>query len=97
LWFVGDRPAACEPFIGCFKRNGRQPGKGLSFTGAAAPMGKRTRAYKGKLQSVIEDVDLAQPVIRCHCGHGFAKQYVRRDRLPRVEPASNNVHDYRRE
>jgi hypothetical protein len=37
------------------------------------------------------------PVIRCHCGHGFAKQYVRDDRLPRIELATNNVHDYRRE
>ena len=59
---------------------------------------KRTRAYKGKLQSVIEDLDLRRsPLTRCHCGRGFAKLYVRRDRLARIEPATNNVHDYRRE
>ncbi|HEY6371040.1 MAG TPA: hypothetical protein VIX37_10700, partial [Candidatus Sulfotelmatobacter sp.] len=27
-------------------------------------------------------------------GHGFAKQYVRDDRLLRTEPATNNVYDY---
>ena len=60
-------------------------------------MAKRMRAYKGKLQSVIEDLDLAQPVDPLPCGHGFAKQYLRRDRLARIEPATNNVHDHRRE
>ena len=53
-----------------------------------------TKEYKGKLQSVIEDLDLPNPVIRSHYGHGFAKQYVRDDRLLRTEPATNNVHDY---
>ena len=33
-----------------------------------------TQEYKGKLQSVIEDLDLPHPVIRSHYGHGFAKQ-----------------------
>jgi hypothetical protein len=33
-------------------------------------------------------------VIRSHYGHGFAKQYVRDDRLLRTEPATNNVYDY---
>jgi hypothetical protein len=46
------------------------------------------------LQSVIEDLDLPNPVIRSHYGHGFAKQYVRDDRLLRTEPATNNVYDY---
>jgi hypothetical protein len=53
-----------------------------------------TKQYKGKLQSVIEDLDLPNPVIRTHYGHGFAKQYVRDDRLLRTEPATNNVYDY---
>src|SRR6202795_4744449 len=55
---------------------------------------KVTREYKGKLQTVIEDLDLPNPVIRSHYGHGFAKQYVRDDRLLRTEPATNNVYDY---
>ena len=29
----------------------------------------------GKLQTVIEDLDLPNPVIRSHYGNGFAKQY----------------------
>ncbi len=55
---------------------------------------KVTKEYKGKLQTVIEDLDLPNPVIRSHYGHGFAKQYVRDDRLLRTEPATNNVYDY---
>ena len=43
---------------------------------------------------MIEDLDLPNPVIRSHYGHGFAKQYVRDDRLLRTEPATNNVYDY---
>jgi hypothetical protein len=46
------------------------------------------------LQTVIEDLDLPNPVIRSHYGNGFAKQYVRDDRLLRTEPATNNVYDY---
>jgi hypothetical protein len=53
-----------------------------------------TKEYKGKLQSVIEDLDRPNPVIRSHYGHGFAKQYVRDDRLLRTEPATHNVYDY---
>ena len=33
-------------------------------------------------------------MIRSHYGHGFAKQYVRDDRILRTEPATNNVYDY---
>jgi len=55
---------------------------------------KVTKEYKGKLQTVIEDLDLPNPVIRSHYGHGFARQYVRDDRLLRTEPATNNVYDY---
>lgn len=55
---------------------------------------KVTKEYKGKLQTVIEDLDLPNPVIRSHYGHGFAKQYVRDSRLLRTEPATNDVRDY---
>jgi hypothetical protein len=70
-------------------RNIGQPKKITTIFGR-----KVTREYKGKLQTVIEDLDLPNPVIRSHYGHGFAKQYVRDDRLLRTEPASNNVYDY---
>jgi hypothetical protein len=55
---------------------------------------KVTKQYKGKLQTVIEDLNLPNPVIRSHYGHGFAKQYVRDHRLLRTEPATNDVRDY---
>jgi DNA-binding transcriptional ArsR family regulator len=55
---------------------------------------KITRQYRGKLQTVIEDMDLPNPVIRSHYGNGFVKQYVRDHVLLRTEPASNNVNDY---
>jgi DNA-binding transcriptional ArsR family regulator len=53
-----------------------------------------TKQYRGKLQTVIEDMDLPNPVIRSHYGNGFVKQYVRDHLLLRTEPASNNVNDY---
>ena len=56
---------------------------------------KVTQHYRGKLQTVIEDMDLPNPVVRSHYGNGFVKQYVRDHLLLRTEPASNNVHDYR--
>ena len=55
---------------------------------------KVTKEYKGKLQTVIEDLDLPNPVIRSDYAHGFAKQYVRDNRLLRTEPATNDVRDY---
>src|SRR5262249_44961286 len=55
---------------------------------------KITKRYRGQLQTVIEDLDLPNPVIRSHYGHGFIKQYVRDHRLLRTEPATNNVADY---
>jgi hypothetical protein len=55
---------------------------------------KVTRQYKGKLQTELENLDLPNPVIRSHYAHGFAKQYVRDDRLLRTEPATNDVTDY---
>jgi len=38
---------------------------------------KVTKFYKGKLQTVIEDLELPNPVIRTHYAHGSLKQYVR--------------------
>ena len=38
---------------------------------------KVTKYYKGKLQTVIQDLDLPNPVIRTHYAHGSLKQYVR--------------------
>jgi hypothetical protein len=55
---------------------------------------KVTKRYRGQLQTVIEDLDLPNPVIRTHYGHGFAKQYVRDHIALRTEPATNNVTDY---
>ena len=53
-----------------------------------------TRHHHGKLQSVIEDLNLPNPVLRSHYGHGFLKQYVRDVYNLRTEPATNNVTDY---
>jgi hypothetical protein len=44
-----------------------------------------TKLYQGKLQTVIEDLDLPHPVIHSRYGHGFAKPYARDDRLLRTE------------
>lgn len=55
---------------------------------------KITKHYNGKLQTVIEDMDLPSPVIRSHYRNGFAKQYVRDRANLRTEPATNNVRDY---
>ena len=55
---------------------------------------KITQHYRGKLQTVLEDLDLPNPVIRSHYGHGFIKQYVRDHLLLRTESATNNVNDY---
>jgi hypothetical protein len=53
-----------------------------------------TKHYRGKLQTVIEDIDLPNPVIRSHYGNGFIKQYVRDHLILRTEAATNNVNDY---
>src|SRR5258708_5112529 len=49
---------------------------------------------KGRLQTVVEDLDVGNPVIRRHYGNGFIKQYVRDRFVLRTEPATNNVIDY---
>src|SRR5215831_7056315 len=53
-----------------------------------------TKFYKGKLQTVIEDLDLPNPVIRTHYAHGSLKQYVRDRLCLRTEPATNDVTAY---
>jgi hypothetical protein len=64
-------------------------------TKLAMIFGRRvTKHYRGQLQTVIEDLNLPNPVIRTHYGHGFAKQYVRDHLALRTEPATNNVTDY---
>jgi hypothetical protein len=55
---------------------------------------KITKHHVGKLQTVIEDLDLPNPVIRSHYKNGFVKQYVRDKANLRTEPATNNVTDY---
>ena len=55
---------------------------------------KITKHYRGKLQTVLEDLALPNPVIRSHYGHGFIKQCVRDHLLLRTEPATNNVNDH---
>ena len=70
-------------------RNIGQPKKITTIFGR-----KITKEYKGKLQTVIEDRDLPNPVIRSHYGQGFLKQYVRDERLLRTESATNNICDY---
>lgn len=55
---------------------------------------KVTKRYGGKLQTVIEDLELPNPVIRSHYGNGFIKQYVRDHLNLRTEPATNDVTDY---
>jgi hypothetical protein len=54
-----------------------------------------TRRHGDKLQTVIEDLNLANPVIRSHYRKGFLKQYVRDRFLLRTESATNNIYtDY---
>src|ERR1700686_1012565 len=52
---------------------------------------KITQHYRGTLQTVLEDLNLPNPVIRSHYGHGFIKQYVRDDKNIRTIHATNNV------
>ena len=54
---------------------------------------KITKLHRGKLQTEIEHMDLANPVIRSHYRNGF-KQYVRDHLILRTEASTNNVTDY---
>jgi hypothetical protein len=55
---------------------------------------KVTKRYRGKLETLIEDLDLPNPVIRSYYRDGSIKQYVRDHLLRRTEPTSNNVTDF---
>jgi hypothetical protein len=54
----------------------------------------RTIGQPNKITTMIEDLDLPNPVIRSHYGNGFIKQYVRDHLNLRTEPATNDVTDY---
>jgi len=55
---------------------------------------KITRRHRGKLETLIEDLDLPNPVIRSYYRDGSIKQYVRDHLLLRTEATSNNVRDF---
>jgi hypothetical protein len=55
---------------------------------------KITKRHRGKLETVIEDLDLPNPVIRSYCRDGSIKQYVRDHLALRTEATSNNVRDF---
>jgi hypothetical protein len=55
---------------------------------------KITKRYRGKLETLIEDLDLPNPVIRSYCRDGSIKQYVRDHLALRTEATSNNVRDF---
>ena len=55
---------------------------------------KVTKRYRGKLATLIEDLDLPNPVIRSYYRDGSIKQYVRDHLLLRTEATSNNVRDF---
>jgi hypothetical protein len=55
---------------------------------------KVTKRHRGKLETIIEDLDLPNPVIRSYYRDGSIKQYVRDHLLLRTEPTSNNVADF---
>lgn len=54
---------------------------------------KVSTEYRGKPQTGIENLDLPNPAIPSHHGHGFLKQCSRRTWL-RTEPAQNSSYDY---
>lgn len=55
---------------------------------------KVTRRYRGKRETLIEDLDLPNPVIRSYYRDGSIKQHVRDHLLLRTEATSNNVRDF---
>jgi len=55
---------------------------------------KVTKRHRGKLETIIEDLDLPNPVIRSYYRDGSIKQYVRDHLLLRTEATSNNVVDF---
>jgi hypothetical protein len=55
---------------------------------------KVTRRYRGTLETVIEDLNLPNPVIRSDYRDGSSKQYVRDHLGLRTAATSNNVADF---
>ena len=55
---------------------------------------KVTKRHHGKLETIIEDLNLPNPVIRSYYRDGSIKQYVRDHLLLRTEATSNNVADF---
>jgi hypothetical protein len=55
---------------------------------------KVTKRHRGKLETLIEDLDLPNPVIRSYYRDGSIKQYVRDHLGLRTEATSNNVRDF---
>jgi hypothetical protein len=53
-----------------------------------------TKRHRGKLETIIEDLDLPNPVIRSYYRDGSIQQYVRDHLLLRTEATSNNVADF---
>jgi hypothetical protein len=64
-------------------------------TKLATIFGRRvTKRYRGKLETLIENLDLPNPVIRSYYRDGSIKQYVRDHLLLRTEATSNHVRDF---
>jgi hypothetical protein len=55
---------------------------------------KVTKRHRGKLETLIEDLDLPNPVIRSYYRDGSIKPYVRDHLVLRTEATSNNVTDF---
>ncbi len=53
-----------------------------------------TKRHRGKLETVIEDLNLPNPVIRSYYRNGSVKQYVRDHLGLRAEATTNNVRDF---
>ena len=64
-------------------------------TKLATIFGRRvTKRHGGKLETVIEDLDLPNPVIRSYCRDGSIKQYGRDHLALRTEATSNHGRDF---
>src|SRR6266566_2501772 len=66
-----------------------------SMTVSSLPRCRRvTRRHRGKLETVIEDLNLPNPVIRSYYRNGSVKQYVRDHLGLRAEATTSNVRDF---
>jgi hypothetical protein len=53
-----------------------------------------TRKLKGKLATVVDQIEHGQHVLRAYCKHAFLKQYEKFLTLLRNEICSNNLNDF---